>query len=56
MTSLAMDHPAFHQAVGSAKSARRERKEWSARARLGVVLGCSLGSWALVLGPYIFWA
>ena len=57
MTSqFAMDHPAFYQAVETAKPARKVGKDWSARARLGAILGCSLASWALVLGPFFIWA
>lgn len=53
-TQITMDHPAFYQAVETAKPARKVGEEWSARATLGSIIGCSLAAWALVLSPFYF--
>ena len=36
-------------------TASKPAREWSGRAKLACLVGCSLASWAVVLTPFLIW-
>ncbi len=36
-------------------TASKPARDWSGRAKLACLVGCSLASWAVVLTPFLIW-
>ena len=36
-------------------TASKPAREWSGRAKLACLVGCSLAAWAVVLTPFLIW-